>query len=62
MLQWPLVALENLRLFRDIAQSRSVSKGAKLNQISQSAASQQMQELERHLGVALLDRPPGRSR
>jgi LysR family transcriptional regulator, transcriptional activator of the cysJI operon len=50
------VALENLQLFRDIAQSRSVSKGAQLNQISQSAASQQMQELERQLGVTLLDR------
>jgi LysR family transcriptional regulator, transcriptional activator of the cysJI operon len=47
---------ENLQLFRDIAHSRSVSKGAKLNGISQSAASQQMQELERQLGVNLLDR------
>lgn len=56
MVESPLVALENLRLFRDIAHARSVSKGAKLNQISQSAASQQMQELERHLGVTLLDR------
>jgi LysR family transcriptional regulator, transcriptional activator of the cysJI operon len=50
------VALENLRLFRDIAHSRSVSKGARLNGISQSAASQQMQELERQLGTILLDR------
>ena len=43
-------------LFRDIAHSRSVSKGARLNGISQSAASQQIQELERQLGVTLLDR------
>jgi DNA-binding transcriptional LysR family regulator len=50
------VALENLRLFRDIAHGRSVSKGARLNGISQSAASQQMQELERQLGTVLLDR------
>ena len=50
------MALENLQLFRDIAQPSSVSKGAKLNRISQSAASQQMQELERQLGVTLLDR------
>ena len=50
------MALENLRLFRDIAHTRSVSKGAQANGISQSAASQQMQELERQLGAVLLDR------
>lgn len=50
------MALENLQLFRDIADARSVSKGAKANSISQSAASQQMQELERQLGISLLDR------
>ncbi len=50
------MALENLRLFRDIAHARSVSRGARANGISQSAASQQMQELERQLGVTLLDR------
>ncbi len=48
--------IERARLFRDIAQSRSVSKGAKLNGISQSAASQHIQDLEEQLGVALLDR------
>lgn len=50
------MALENLQLFRDIAHARSVSKGARANSISQSAASQQMQELERQLGITLLDR------
>ena len=50
------MALENLQLFRDIAHTRSVSKGARANGISQSAASQQMQELERQLGITLLDR------
>ncbi|MFZ0591295.1 MAG: LysR family transcriptional regulator [Bryobacteraceae bacterium] len=50
------MALENLQLFRDIAHARSVSRGARANGISQSAASQQMQELERQLGVTLLDR------
>lgn len=50
------MALENLQLFRDIAHARSVSKGARANNISQSAASQQMQELERQFGVTLLDR------
>ena len=48
--------LERAKLFRDIAQSRSVSKGAKLNGISQSAASQHLQDLEEQLGLALLDR------
>ncbi len=45
-----------LKLFRDIAQVRSISKGASLNGITQSAASQQIQELESRLGVTLLDR------
>jgi DNA-binding transcriptional LysR family regulator len=47
---------ENLKLFRDIAQSHSFSRGAAMNGISQSAASQHVQELERGLGVELLDR------
>ena len=47
---------DNLKLFRDIAQSKSVSRGASLNGISQSAASQYLQELERRMEVALLDR------
>ena len=45
-----------MRLFRDIAHSRSVSRGAQLNKISQSAASQHLQELERIFGISLLDR------
>ena len=45
-----------LKLFRDIAYSRSVSRGAAQNGISQSAASQQIQELEKRLGAMLLDR------
>src|SRR5579864_315519 len=44
------------KLFIDIAHGRSVSRGAVENEISQSAASQQLQELERHLGITLLDR------
>jgi DNA-binding transcriptional LysR family regulator len=50
------VIFENLKLFRDIAQTKSISRGATLNGISQSAASQYMQEMERRLGVGLLDR------
>ena len=50
------MGLEPLKLFRDICQYRSVSRGAQLNSISQSAASQCVQELERTLAVSLLDR------
>jgi DNA-binding transcriptional LysR family regulator len=50
------VIFEDCKLYRDIVQSRSVSRGAALNQISQSAASQHIQELERRLDVTLLDR------
>jgi DNA-binding transcriptional LysR family regulator len=50
------VTLDHLKLFRDLANSRSVSRGAEMNGISQSAASQHVQELERQLGVKLLDR------
>ena len=45
-----------LKLFRDIAHSRSFSRGARANGVSQSAASQHIQELERLLETALLDR------
>lgn len=50
------MAQESLKLFRDIAQTRSFSRGAALNSVSQSAASQQVQELELELGIKLLDR------
>lgn len=50
------MAPDSLNLFKDIAQTRSFSRAAALNGISQSAASQQVQELERSLGVTLLDR------
>jgi len=45
-----------LKLFREIAATRSMSKGAAHSGVSQSAASQHVQELERRLGVTLLDR------
>lgn len=48
--------LDSLKLFRDIAQTRSFSRAAAMNGFSQSAASQQVQELERSLGATLLDR------
>ena len=50
------MTLDQLKLFRDIAHSRSVSRAAKAHGVSQSAASQHVQEVERLLGTALLDR------
>ena len=43
-------------MIRDVAHFHSVSKAAKLNEISQSAASQAIQEIERELGVEFFDR------
>lgn len=50
------MTVENLRLARDIGNQKSISKAAKLNGMSQSAASQQVQELEKELGITLFDR------
>jgi DNA-binding transcriptional LysR family regulator len=50
------VAHENHKLFRDVAQTRSISRAAALNGISQSAATQQIQDLEKSFGTDLLDR------
>src|ERR1039458_10331636 len=43
-----------IQLFRDIVPSRSISRGAAMNGVTQSAASQALQELERQLGARLL--------
>src|SRR4029450_1816082 len=50
------VHLETLRLYCDVVRHRSFSRGAAQNVVSQSAASQAMQQLETELGVPLLDR------
>jgi len=47
---------DHLRLFRDIILQRSISRGAALNGMSQSAASQHLQDLERRMAATLLDR------
>jgi LysR family transcriptional regulator, transcriptional activator of the cysJI operon len=46
----------HISLFRDIVYRRSVTRGAKDHGVTQSAASQVVQEFERALGVRLLDR------
>ncbi len=48
--------LETLRLYCDVVRLRSFSRGAAQNFVSQSAASQAVQQLERELGVPLIDR------
>jgi DNA-binding transcriptional LysR family regulator len=50
------VHLETLRLYCDVVRLRSFSRGAAQNFVSQSAASQAVQQLERELGVGLIDR------
>lgn len=44
------------KLFRDVAQAKSLSRAARMNGISQSAATQHIQFLEKRLGTQLLDR------
>jgi DNA-binding transcriptional LysR family regulator len=48
--------LDTLRVFCDVVRCRSFSRGSNLNHISQSAASQAIHQIERHLGVQLIDR------
>ncbi len=48
--------LWELKLFKEIAASRSMSRGAAQCGVSQSAASQHVQEVERRLGSPLFDR------
>jgi DNA-binding transcriptional LysR family regulator len=50
------VSLWELKLFREIALARSMSRGAAHSGVSQSAASQHVQEVERRLGVTVFDR------
>jgi DNA-binding transcriptional LysR family regulator len=48
--------LETLRLYCDVVRLRSFSRGAEQSFVSQSAASQAVQQLEGLLGVTLIDR------
>lgn len=52
----PTVTLEHLQLFRDLASTKSVSRAAQLSGVSQSAASQHLQEIEKQFDVTLVDR------
>ena len=48
--------IDTIKLFCDVAQLRSFSRGAELHDVTQSAASQRIQALEKELGVQLIDR------
>ena len=48
--------LDTLRVFCDVVSCKNFSRGGAMNDISQSAASQAVHQLERHLGVRLIDR------
>ncbi len=48
--------LESLKIFSDVVRLRSFSRGAEANGVLQSAASQAVHSLERHLAVTLIDR------
>lgn len=48
--------MQNLRLFSDVARCHSISLAAEMHGITQSAASQRINQLEKRLGVTLLDR------
>jgi len=51
-----LVTLESLKIFCDVVRQKSFSRGAAMNSVSQSAASQAILQLEKRLGVQLIDR------
>src|SRR3990170_1073608 len=48
--------IETLRIFCDVVQHQSFSRGALLNSVSQSAATQAVHRLEHHFGIQLVDR------
>ena len=48
--------IQTLRIFCDVVHHQSFSRGATVNDVSQSAATQSVHRLERHFGVQLVDR------
>jgi DNA-binding transcriptional LysR family regulator len=63
------MTFESVKIFCDVVRQRSFSRGAAMNNVSQSAASQAISQIEKRLGVQLIDRskrpftltPAGRS-
>lgn len=48
--------IATIRVFCDVVQHQSFSRGAAANQVSQSAATQSVHRMEQHFGVQLVDR------
>lgn len=48
--------IENFKIFSDLVESQSFSRAAKLNNITQSAVSQQLRAMEKHFNVFIVDR------
>ncbi len=48
--------IDALKIYCDVVRFRSFSRGAEVNRVLQATASQTVQRLEEHLGVALIDR------
>lgn len=48
--------IETIRIFCDVVQHQSFSRGAAANEVSQSAATQSVHRMEQHFGVQLVDR------
>lgn len=48
--------IENFKIFADLVETKSFSKSAKLNGITQSAVSQQARAMERHFKTLMIDR------
>lgn len=48
--------IDTIRVFCDVVRCHSFSRGAKINEVSQSAATQSVHRVEQHFGVQLIDR------
>ncbi len=54
--------IESIKLFCDLAETKNFTKAAKMNGITQSAASQQLHSMEHNLGCKLIERSKKRFR
>ena len=48
--------IDTLRIYCDVVQHQSFSRGAAINNVSQSAATQSIHRMEKHFGTQLVDR------
>ncbi len=48
--------IDNFKIFADLVETKSFSKAARLNGVTQSAVSQQARSMEKHFGTLLIDR------